>query len=66
MDNDREFDQVLYNIQRQGGGIMSLLLFSAQMQMKMWAYGKEGTDIQRRSGEVPDVPGENRRKVQHL
>lgn len=38
MDNDREFDQVLYNIQRQGGGIMSLLLFSAQMQMKMYVF----------------------------
>jgi len=38
MDNDREFDQVMYNIQRQGGGIVSLLLFTAKMQMQLYVF----------------------------
>ena len=38
MENDREFDQVMYNIQRQGGSIVSLLLFTAKMQMQMYVF----------------------------
>ncbi len=38
MENDREYDQVMYNIQRQGGSIVSLLLFTAKMQMQMYVF----------------------------
>lgn len=38
MDQDRETDQILMNIRQAGGGMMPLLLFSAQMEMKMLVF----------------------------
>lgn len=38
MENEYEFERTLYNVQQHGGSIVSLLIFSAQMQMKLLVF----------------------------
>lgn len=38
MENDKEMEKILMNIKQGGGGIVSLLLFTAQMQMQLFVF----------------------------
>lgn len=38
MENDRDIDQILMNVRQAGGGIVSLLVLSAQMEMKLLVF----------------------------